>query len=142
MDFVRGIWDWIGDNEVLFGSLVTASMIIFVGTLIVVPWALVRLPSGYFRRDREQRIPMPALHPLLRAVLLVLKNLLGGMFVILGVAMIVLPGQGLLTILIGMLLLDFPGKYKVERYFVSRKPVLQSINWLRRRARRPPLQLD
>lgn len=142
MDFVRGIWDWIGDNEVLFGSLVTVSMIIFVGTLIVVPWALVRLPSGYFRRDRERRIPMPALHPLLRAVLLVLKNLLGGMFVILGVAMIVLPGQGLLTILIGMLLLDFPGKYKVERYFVSRKPVLQSINWLRRRARRPPLQLD
>lgn len=142
MDFVRGIWDWIGDNEVLFGSLVTVSMIIFVGTLIVVPWALVRLPSGYFRRDRERRIPMPALHPLLRAVLLVLKNLLGGMFVILGVAMIVLPGQGLLTILIGMLLIDFPGKYKVERYFVSRKPVLQSINWLRRRARRPPLQLD
>lgn len=142
MYFVREIMDWIGDNEVLFGSLVTASLVIFVITLFAVPWALVRLPAGYFQLGRERRIPMPTLHPLLRAIFVVLKNLLGGVFVIFGLAMLIFPGQGVLTILIGMLLIDFPGKYKVERYFVSRKPVLQSINWLRKRANRPPLQLD
>ena len=142
MGFVRGIMEWVSDNEVLFGSLVTASLVVFVGTLFAVPWALVRIPTGYFRRDREKRVPVPTMHPLLRAIWLIAKNLLGGVFVFLGVAMLVLPGQGLLTILIGLLLIDFPGKYKVERFLVSRKPVLQSINWLRKRADRPPLRLD
>lgn len=142
MGFVRSLMEWIGDHEVLFGSLVTLSVIVFLGTLFLVPWVLVRLPPDYFRLDRERRVPMEAWHPAVRGILLVGKNLLGGLFVLIGIAMLVLPGQGLLTILIGLLLLNFPGKYKVERYIVTRKPVLQSINWLRKRARRPSLQLD
>jgi len=59
-----------------------------------------------------------------------------------GIAMLVLPGQGVLTIVIGIMLLDFPGKYRFERSLAARRPVLRSINWLRRRANRPLLHVD
>ena len=55
---------------------------------------------------------------------------------------ILLPGQGIFTILIGVMLLNFPGKYQLEQWIVARRPVLHSINWLRRRAGRAALVLD
>jgi hypothetical protein len=75
-------------------------------------------------------------------MLLTAKNLLGYILIAAGIVMLVLPGQGTLTILIGILLVDFPGKYRLERWVVGRGPVLQSINWFRRRAGRPPLLLE
>ena len=70
-----------------------------------------------------------------------LKNLGGYALVGAGVAMLVLPGQGLLTILIGLGLIDFPGKREFERWIVCRRPVGRALNWMRRRAHRPPLVL-
>jgi hypothetical protein len=71
-----------------------------------------------------------------------LKATLGVTFIIAGLAMLVLPGQGILTILVGMMLLNFPGKYQIERWLVTRRPVARSINWLRRRANKGPLQVN
>lgn len=55
--------------------------------------------------------------------------------------MLVLPGQGILTILIGLGIMNFPGKFAVERWFVERKGVMFSINWIRQKTKHPPLQL-
>jgi hypothetical protein len=52
------------------------------------------------------------------------------------------PGQGLLTILIGVMLLDFPGKRRLERWLLRRRGVLAAINKVRARYGRPPLVLD
>ena len=75
-------------------------------------------------------------------MLLIGKNLLGGLLVLSGIAMLVLPGQGLLTIAMGLLLMDFPGKHRLERRIVRTRPVLRSINWLRRKAHKNPLKID
>ena len=72
-------------------------------------------------------------------MLLITKNLLGIVLLIAGLAMLLVPGQGLLTIVVGMLLIDFPGKFRVERWLVTRRQVWRSINWLRKRAGRPVL---
>jgi hypothetical protein len=72
----------------------------------------------------------------------VAKNLLGYILIVAGILMLVLPGQGTWTIVVGIMLLNFPGKYKLERWIVSRGPVLRSINWVRRRAGRDPLVLE
>ena len=53
--------------------------------------------------------------------------------------MLVLPGQGILTIIVGLVLMDFPGKYGAERWAVSRGPVLPAINWIRAKAGKPNL---
>lgn len=133
---------WFDGKEGVVGAVLALSAFTFFGTLLLVPWILVRLPADYFSRHREARAPMKPRHPAVRIAWLVGKNLLGAVLVLVGVTMLVLPGQGLLTILMGLLLIDFPGKYHTERYLVTRRPVLRSINWLRRRKGRPPLQLD
>ena len=60
---------------------------------------------------------------------------------LLGIMLLVLPGQGILTIIVGIILVDFPMKYRLERWLVSRKKVLKSMNWLRKRANKKPLKL-
>ena len=54
--------------------------------------------------------------------------------------MLVLPGQGVLTIVIGLLLMEFPGKTRLERWLVGRPSVLEFVNRMRTRRGRPPLQ--
>ncbi|MBL9077819.1 MAG: hypothetical protein JNL08_09960 [Planctomycetes bacterium] len=108
-------------------------------TVLLLPVVVVRLPADYFtasRRDlARRRGPLLWLEHALR-------NLVGVLFVLAGVAMLVLPGQGLLTILIGLLLIDFPGKRALERRLVRRPSVLAFLNRLRARRGRPPLQVE
>lgn len=112
-------------------------LVAFIASLIGVPWFFVRMPADYFRRpDRDLR-PESAGAMVLRG----LRNLLGAVLVIVGILCLVLPGQGLLTLIVGLVLIDFPGKRRLERWLVNRGPVLRSINALRRRAHRPPLEM-
>jgi hypothetical protein len=53
--------------------------------------------------------------------------------------MLFLPGQGLLTMITGLLLIDYPGKFRLERKIVNTPAVLKSLNWLRAKAKKPPL---
>ena len=88
------------------------SGIAFVGTLIAIPFILVRLPEDYF----DVRVPrtwMKDQHPVLRIVGRALKNIVGIVFVLAGLSMLVLPGQGVLTILIGLSLARFSGQAAV-----------------------------
>jgi len=55
--------------------------------------------------------------------------------------LLVLPGQGLLTILLGIIMIDFPGKYHLQRWCISRESVLHSMNWLRKKGKRAPIKL-
>ncbi len=129
---------WIQSHKLLLGWLGTMSMFTFLGTLFVVPWLVVRIPSDYFvyRRRQRQR------HAIVHIMVIMGKNFVGCVFLLSGVLMLVLPGQGLLTIFVGLMLLDFPGKYRVERHAVSYEPILRSINWFRQRVGRDPLLLD
>ena len=69
-----------------------------------------------------------------------MKNLLGALLVVLGLVMLVTPGQGLLTLLAGLLLMNFPGKYRLECWVVLRPGVLRALNWLRGRGGQPPFE--
>jgi hypothetical protein len=134
--------DWIQSHEVVLWWLAALSIATFVASLVLVPLLIVRLPADYFSGSRRHRTPWAEQHPVVRTVLRAGKNVLGAIFALAGVAMLVLPGQGILTILIGIVLVDFPGKYGLERWIVSRGTVLRSMNWLRRRAGRAPLVID
>lgn len=109
-----------------------ASLLLMLATLVAVPLVVTRLPADYFSRDtrREPRGQRPAWLALLLAPA---KNAVGFVLVIFGIIMLVTPGQGLLTLLVGLLLMNFPGKFRLERWLVSRPGVLAALNWLRRR---------
>ncbi|MDO8706355.1 MAG: PGPGW domain-containing protein [Sulfuricaulis sp.] len=134
--------EWIQNHETVLWWLAAASILVFSATLIVVPTLIVRVPADYFVRKRRTEPWVDHHHPVVRAILVITKNVLGFVLVVAGIIMLVLPGQGIFTILIGITLLNFPGKYQLERWIVLRRPVLRSINWLRRRAGRPPLIVE
>lgn len=117
------------------------SIVTFVGTLIAVPWLLVRLPSNYFVRESREPTMFGRAHPLVRLILIAIKNVLGGIFIIGGIAMLVLPGQGILTILLGVSLVDFPGKFTLERKLIQRRAVHRAINWIRRKGGKEPIEV-
>jgi len=117
----------------------SGSVVMFVGTLVLVPLLVVRIPERYFAHARRPRSRLADRHPVERVVLRVLKNILGVVFMAAGAAMLVLPGQGVLTLFVGFGLLDFPGKYRLERWLMATRLVGGAINWLRRRRGRPPL---
>ena len=120
--------------------LLWLSLVSFVGSLVALPLILVRLPADYFS-ENHPRTWLKEHHPVLRWMALALKNLCGAILMLGGMAMLVLPGQGVLTILIGVSLLDFPGKRALERKLVSRPLVLQTINRIRGKFNQPPLRV-
>jgi hypothetical protein len=120
--------------------LTALSMVFFVGTLIAIPFILVRLPADYF----DVRVPRPWMedhHPVLRLLGHIVKNAVGAIFLFAGFLMLFLPGQGVLTMLIGISMLDFPGKRKVEAKLIGQPTVLSVINGMRQRFNKPPLLL-
>jgi len=130
--------EWI-PVDVLIG-LTVASAIGFVGSLIAIPMILVRLPADYFD-TRTPRHWMKDHHPALRLMGLVAKNVMGIVFLLAGFAMLFLPGQGVLTMLIGISLMDFPGKRALEARMVGQPTLLGVINSMRQKFGKPPLTL-
>ena len=74
-------------------------------------------------------------------VSMIIKNLIGYVLIIGGILMLVLPGQGLVTIFIGLMMSNYPGKYFIERKFIAIPSVLKTINWLRKRSNQEPLEV-
>jgi len=118
--------------------LTVLSIIFFVGSLIAIPFIMVRLPADYF----DIRVPRPWMedsHPILRMLGHVVKNTVGAIFLFVGFLMLFLPGQGILTMLIGISMVDFPGKRKLEALLIGRPTVLNTINSMREKFGKPPL---
>jgi hypothetical protein len=122
----------------ILSGLVILSIVGFIGSLIAIPLILVRLPPNYFD-ERHPRKWMENHHPVLRLIGHILKNVVGFVLVAAGIAMLVLPGQGLLTMLIGISLVDFPGKRQLERKLIGQPAVLNTINKVREKFGQPPL---
>src|SRR5438876_12360231 len=91
-------------------------LITFFGSLAFTAWLLVRLPATYFSHRHPPAFAWENHHPVVRWTMVIGKNVLGGILVILGIIMSLpgVPGQGILTILIGLMFLDFPGRRKYE----------------------------
>ena len=110
-----------------------ASFLLFAASILSLPWLVARLPTDYFSPNRPAP-PQP--HPLTR----ILRNVIGAVLLCTGIAMLVLPGQGLLTIVVALLLLDYPGKKQLERRLVSRPAIQRGLNWLRAKRGAQPLR--
>jgi hypothetical protein len=141
LDWLTRTIHGLGWGEIAFGALL--SVVMFLGGSAVVTFVLVKLPANYFHSSHAREFLVER-HPVLRAVGIVAKNVLGVVLVVLGVIMAVpgVPGPGVLSVLLGVMLLDFPGKRELETRIVSQPRVFSSINALRARFDKPPLILD
>jgi hypothetical protein len=132
---------WMEAHEGLLWWSGAISLAVLLGSLVAIPWILVRLPADYFSAPR--RIPFHLggrRHVVRRVVVRVVKNAVGGVLMLAGLAMLVLPGQGLLTLLMGFMLLDFPGKFGMESRLARVPFVRRAINGIRTRMGHEPLR--
>lgn len=121
---------------VLWGTVI--SLLSLVATIVAVPWVVSRLPEDYFSAGR--RHPLGEQTGPITLMLSLLKNLLGAILVMIGFILLFTPGQGILVALVGLLIMNFPGKFRLERALVRRESVLNGLNWLRRRQSLPPFE--
>ena len=104
---------------------------------------MVKVPPHYFSPHHERDF-MPGSPWLVRWGAVIAKNIAGVLLVALGIILSLpgVPGQGFLTILLGLIFLDIPGKRPLEARIIKRPAVLSSINKLRAKYDKPPLELD
>jgi hypothetical protein len=120
---------------------VVISLVLAIGSIVLVVLIVINWPADHFKpRGVRGEGERPRLH-----VLAVIgKNVAGVVLVVLGLVMALpgIPGQGILTMIVGITLIDFPGKRALECRLIGRPSILRSINRLRERFDRPPLQME
>jgi hypothetical protein len=118
------------------------SVLIFVVSLVSLPWLAAMIPEDYFLYDkRKSSLWLSNSQPIFRVFFILIKNLLGVSLLAGGFLMLFIPGQGLLTIFMGLVLIDYPKKYAFEKKLVKTPAVLMGLNWLRKKANKPPLKV-
>lgn len=147
---VIGVFDWLTD---LFSSFpvtrgeVIIGVILFVGTLVgslaLGAFFLTRLPPFHFHPSYDRHAAHHG-YWVLHWCSTVVKNVTGVALVMLGIVMSVpgVPGQGLLTIFVGVMLVDFPGKRALEYRIIRQPRVLRAVNRLRQAFSKPPLVIE
>ncbi len=114
------------------------SVLLFFLALFGLPLIIIAMPANYFVRPKNRRLDRYG-HPVITVILLVAKNLLGVVFIIIGFVLLFMPGQGLLAIFAGIMLLNFPGKRRLELAIICRPSIRRAIGWIRSRAKKTPL---
>lgn len=117
-------------------------LVTFAANLALVSLILVKIPADYFKQSHTKFLHNQT--PVVRVLAIIGKNLVGVILVVLGILLSLpgVPGQGVLTILLGVMLLDFPGRRRFEHWIVSSPKVFNTVNKLRNRFDKPPLVLD
>lgn len=135
------------DANFIFLSIVI-TMIISIVYFIVLGWMITRMDRAYFQRlqiaqvDPANKKSLTFPYKQLMWMVAGVKIVLGMMLLLAGIAMLVLPGQGIITILVGLSLIPFPGKRRLELFLLSRKTVRSSLNWIRIKANKDPFIFD
>ena len=141
MNWLVGIWESLTLGGVAIGvGLFLASLALSFGAIAIV---MLKIPANYFSSHYVQDF-LPNSPWVVRWGAVVLKNILGIMLIGLGILLSLpgVPGQGILTILLGLIMLDIPGKRPLEARIIKRPTVLAAINGLRARYNKPPLIMD
>lgn len=119
----------------IYALLFTLGLAVFVFLIVVLPERYFVEKSGQFWVDKP---------PAVRWLAKIGKNLLGVVVIAIGVVLSLpgIPGQGVLTMVIGAMLLDIPGKRRLERLVIRRRGVLRPINRIRSWFGRRPLVVE
>jgi len=135
LNFQRDWQPLLEQLQPLLPILTVSGVIMALASMMAIPWLLVRMPTDYFNTPSR---PLHYRGPLAWCIWVV-RNALALVLLAAGVLMLILPGQGILTILMALMVSTFPGKYRMERAIMRRPRVLRAANWIRRRYHKPGL---
>ena len=131
---------YLSENVVdIFFILGISSIAILVISALSIGYLIKKIPYDYFLNDKRGMSHYKDNNPILWIITLAVKNLVGYCLILGGILMLVLPGQGLLTILVGLMLSDYPGKFKLEKRIIKTSLVLKTVNWYRAKSGIQPI---
>ena len=140
--------EWFSD---IWASLTIGKVALFVGLFILslafsfasIAVVMVKIPANYFSPHYVQDF-LPNSPWLVRWGAVVAKNVFGIFLIVLGILLSLpgVPGQGVLTILLGLIMIDIPGQRPLEARIIKRPSILSAINRFRAKYNKPPLVMD
>jgi len=133
------VFHYIASILPLIGAV---SVVVFVVSLLSLPWLVARIPEDYFLHRKPKQFHWSLqFHFLIHILFKLGKNLLSLILLAGGLLMLFIPGQGILTIVMGIILLDYPNKFQIEQKIVSNRVILNGLNWLRKKGNKTPLRV-
>ena len=138
-NYTNMFFEFLSDYKIYLVWLGTLSFIIFIFSLLTIKWLVALIPSNYFMEKNNSEFRSN--YPIFWLVSIIIKNLVGYTLIVGGILMLVLPGQGLFTIFVGLMLSNYPGKFYIERKFIAIPSVLRAINWLRKKSNTPSIKI-
>ncbi len=146
MEWFREIWEWLTQfwESLTWGKIAWILLITVVSVIISyagIVVGMIKIPADYFSSSYVKKLNADQ-HFSVRWGALIIKNLIGFLLIIGGIVMIFTPGPGVPTILLGLIMMDIPGKRPLEARLIKRPMVLSAVNDLRARYNKPPLIMD
>ena len=138
-NYTNIFFEFLSEYKIYLVWLGTLSFTIFIFSLLTIKWLVALIPSDYFIKKNNSEFRSN--YPIFWLVSIIIKNLVGYTLIVGGILMLVLPGQGLFTIFVGLMLSNYPGKFYIERKFIAIPSVLRAINWLRKKSNTPPIKI-
>jgi len=135
------LYAWLENNSYIFFYAGIVSILIFVFSIVGLRLFIIAIPPDYFiNKKRVSALKNRSI--LLWIIYIVFKNIIGYIFIIMGLAALVLPGQGILMILVGLMMSDYPKKFDLEKKIITIKAVRKGINWIRIKSNVDKIKLD
>lgn len=131
LDLINNI---LSEYEEIWVMAGTISGVVFLVSLLAIPFLLAKIPADYFTHNNQCKKNN------CNFFVATIKNLIGLVLLLIGIIMLVMPGQGIISILLGLFFMKFPGKRKLELKLISNDATFQAINWLRSKAGGVPLE--
>jgi hypothetical protein len=138
-NFIESITEFVTNYKTYILWLATISLFVFIFSLVSIKWLVALIPTDYFVKKNISKSKKS--YSLLWLMSIIVKNIIGYTLILGGILMLVLPGQGLFTILMGLILSNYPGKYTIEKRIISIPSILKTINWLRKKSNKPRLEI-
>ena len=135
------MFEWLAQFSESAKWLGIFSITSFFATLIILPLAVIQIPEAYFVRHKRDPMRKHRTHAVIFGLGVFFKNVIGVVLIVAGAVMVFIPGQGLLTMLIGLMLTNFPGKFHLEQKIIRNRTISRAINMLRNKAHKTPLIL-
>ena len=135
------LYAWLENNSYIFFYAGIVSILIFVFSMVGLRLFIIAIPPDYFiNKKRVSALKNRSI--LLWIIYIVFKNIIGYIFIIMGLVALVLPGQGILMILVGLMMSDYPKKFDLEKKIITIKAVRKGINWIRIKSNVDKIKLD
>ena len=114
--------------------ITTLSLLFALLSVLGVVWFIAKLPADFFHQPRHHHhLIDPNRYPNLHFIYKTIRNILGLVLILAGIVMLVLPGQGVLTIIVGLIIADFPQKERWLQKAITLRSVQKGLNLIRRK---------